>query len=97
LITACFLQFRAGEEYFADRKTIVTPNGTAYQTDGAMTDENVKPTELNIDAMRGKTFKVNKDLNITGLIGVNSRKAVVDQIDATGTNFQTPYLRRKSR
>lgn len=87
-----FLQFRAGEDYFADRNVIVTPNGTAYQTDGAMTDENVKSTELNIDAMLGKTFKASKDLNITGLIGVNSRKAVVDQIDATGTNFQTPYL-----
>ena len=32
-----YLQFRAGEDYFADRNTIVTPNGTAYQSDGFMT------------------------------------------------------------
>ena len=87
-----YLQIRAGEDYFADRNTIVTPNGTAYQTDGAMTEENVKSTELNVDVIIGKQFKITKDFNLSALAGVNSRKAVTDQIDATGNTFETPYL-----
>ena len=87
-----YLQLRAGEDYFADRNTMVTPNGTAYQTDGAMTEENIKSTELNVDAIVGKPFKINKDFSITALVGVNSRKAVTDQLVATGNTFETPYL-----
>lgn len=87
-----YLQLRVGEDYFADRNTMVTPNGTAYQSDGAMTEENIKSTELNIDAIIGKQFKINKDFNLSALAGVNSRKAVTDQIDATGNTFETPYL-----
>ena len=87
-----YLQFRAGEDFFEDRNTIITPNGTAYQPEGYMTEENIKSTELNVDAIVGKEFKVTKDFNITALLGANSRKAVVDQIDAQGDNFATPYL-----
>jgi TonB-linked SusC/RagA family outer membrane protein len=87
-----YLELRAGEDYFADRNTNVTPNGTAYQTDGFMQEENVKSTELNVDAIMGKQFKVTKDFNISALVGVNTRKAEVDQLDAQGNTFQTPYL-----
>ncbi|MDB5135675.1 MAG: hypothetical protein JWP37_2278 [Mucilaginibacter sp.] len=87
-----YLEFRAGEDYFADRNTNITPNGTAYQADGAMTEENRKSTELNIDAIIGKKFKITKDFNLSTLVGVNSRKSVVDDLVATGTNFQTPFL-----
>ncbi|MBS1915016.1 MAG: SusC/RagA family TonB-linked outer membrane protein [Bacteroidetes bacterium] len=87
-----YLQLRIGEDYFADRNTIVTPNGTAYQTDGAMTEENYKSTELNADAIIGKLFKISKDFHVTALGGVNSRKAVVDHLVATGNTFETPYL-----
>ncbi|ASU35152.1 SusC/RagA family TonB-linked outer membrane protein [Mucilaginibacter xinganensis] len=87
-----YLQFRVGEDYFGDINTIVTPNGTAYQPDGAMTLEHIKSTELNMDAIIGKSFKVTKDFNANVLIGANSRKAVVDQLDATGNTFETPYL-----
>jgi len=87
-----YFQFRAGEDYYADINTIVTPNGTAYQSDGAMTLENIKSTELNIDAIIGKEFKISQDFNLSALIGANSRRNVVNQLDATGNTFQTPYL-----
>ena len=87
-----YLQFRAGEDYFADRNTNVTPNGTAYQTDGAMTEENRKSTELNIDAIVGKKFKIVKDFEVSALVGANTRKNVVDDLVATGNTFETPYL-----
>ena len=87
-----YLQFRAGEDYFADRNTLITPNGTAYQSDGGMTEENIKATELNVDAIIGKQFKVTKDISLAATAGVNSRKAVTDQIDASGNSFETPYL-----
>ncbi len=87
-----YLELRAGEDYYNDRNTNVTPNGTAYQTDGAMTEEARKSTELNVDAIIGKKFTVTKDFNITGLIGGNTRKNAVDDLVATGNTFETPYL-----
>lgn len=87
-----YLQFRAGEDYFADRNTNITPNGTAYQINGAMTEENRKSTEVNVDALIGKKFKIAKDFDLSTLIGVNSRRYVIDDLVATGSNFQTPYL-----
>ena len=87
-----FLQFRAGEDYYADRNTNITPNGTAYQSDGQMSEENRKSTELNIDAMLGKKFNVVKDFDISTLVGVNSRRNVVDDLVATGADFETPFL-----
>jgi len=87
-----YLQFRAGEDYYDDRNTNVTPNGTAYQPDGAMSEENRKSTELNIDAIVGKKFKITNDFDLSALVGANSRKSVVDDLVATGNTFQTPYL-----
>lgn len=87
-----YLQFVAGEDYFADRNTNITPNGTAYQSDGAMTEENRKSTELNIDARIGKHFNITKDFGLAALLGAASRKAVVDDLVATGTDFETPFL-----
>lgn len=87
-----YLQFRAGEDYFADRNTNVTPNGTAYQPDGAMTEENRKSTELNIDAIIGDKFKITKDFELSALAGANTRKNSVDDLVATGNTFETPYL-----
>ncbi|HTD41486.1 MAG TPA: SusC/RagA family TonB-linked outer membrane protein [Mucilaginibacter sp.] len=87
-----YLQFRAGEDYFADRNTNITPNGTAYQTTGAMTEENRKSTEINIDAIVGDKFKIAKDFELSALLGANTRKNTVDDLVATGNTFQTPYL-----
>lgn len=87
-----YVELRAGEDYYADRNTIVMPNGTAYQTDGAMTEENIKSTEVNVDGIIGKEFKVSKNFTLSALAGVNARKAVADQLDATGNTFETPYL-----
>jgi len=87
-----YLQLRAGEDYFADRNTNVTPNGTAYQPDGFMLEEDYKSTELNVDAIIGKDFKLTKDFKVSALAGVNTRKAVVDDLNAEGNTFETPYL-----
>ena len=87
-----YLQLRAGEDYFADRNTLITPNGTAYQSDGSMREENLKSAELNIDAIIGKQFVITKDFSVSTLAGLNSRKATVDEIVAAGNTFQTPFL-----
>ncbi len=87
-----YLELRAGADYYADRNTNVTPNGTAYQAAGAMTEENYKSTEINIDAIIGKRFNIAKDFKLSALAGVNTRKAEVDQLVVGGTSFQTPYL-----
>jgi TonB-linked SusC/RagA family outer membrane protein len=87
-----YLQLRAGEDYLDDRNTNVTPNGTAYQSDGAMTQESRESTELNVDAIVGDKFKVTKDIELSALAGTAYRKNTVDDLVATGNTFETPYL-----
>ncbi len=87
-----YLELRAGTDYFADRNTGVTPNGTAYQVDGSMLEENYKSSETNVDAIIGKQFTVTSDFKFSALVGGNLRNSNVDQIFIFGSSFQTPYL-----
>ncbi len=87
-----YLELRAGTDYFADRNTGVTPNGTAYQVDGSMLEENYKSSETNVDAIIGKQFTISSDFKFSALVGGNMRNSNVDEIFIFGSSFQTPYL-----
>ena len=87
-----YLELRAGTDYFADRNTGVTPNGTAYQVDGSMVEQNYKSSETNVDAIIGKQFIISSDFKFSALVGGNLRNSNVDEIFIFGSSFQTPYL-----
>ena len=87
-----FLQARAGEDYFVDRSLGVTPNGTAYLPTGSLIDGTYRSTELNVDGLAGKTFKLAKEFTLSATVGANYRKANVESITLQGGDFAIPYL-----
>lgn len=87
-----YIKGSVADDYTNDRNTAVTPTGTGYDLSGGMYEQNVKQTELNLDVVTGKEFKVSKDFKITPLVGVNYRKSLQEYVTASGSNFATPFL-----
>lgn len=87
-----FVGAQVANDYTNDRNTNITPTGTGYQTGGAMTEQNVKQTELNIDLTAGKKFTLGKDFTLNTLIGGNYRKSVQELLTAAGQTFATEFL-----
>jgi TonB-linked SusC/RagA family outer membrane protein len=87
-----FIGAQVADDYSNDRNTNITPTGTAYETGGDMSEQNVKQTELNIDITTGQKFKFSKDFTANILLGVNYRKSVQEYVNAGGQTFATPFL-----
>lgn len=87
-----YVKGSVADDYTNDRNTAVTPTGTGYEPNGDMYEQNVKQTELNIDLVTGKEFKVNKDFKITPLLGVNYRKSIQEYVTASAYSFAIPFL-----
>ncbi|MEP6597380.1 MAG: hypothetical protein ABJA71_15615 [Ginsengibacter sp.] len=86
------MQFRTGEDYFTDKTFNVTPTGTLYQIDGGMYQENYTSSELNIDGIAGKDFKITKDVALSASVGTTYRKAKQEIFGVSGSGFTIPFL-----
>lgn len=89
-----FIQGRAGRDFYYDRYTGVVPNGTGYyaQAFRNITENFTRVSELNVDVLAGKTFKIGQDLNITANAGANLMKARAEGTTEGGTDFAVPYV-----
>ncbi|WP_421944961.1 SusC/RagA family TonB-linked outer membrane protein [Pedobacter sp.] len=82
-----FLQGRAGRDSYNDSYIAVTPSGTAYDADGGYTEQNSKFSDINIDGLVGKSFKVD-DFSITPNIGASFRRTKSEAVTNGGASFQ---------
>lgn len=82
-----FLQGRAGRDSYNDSYIAVTPSGTAYDADGGYTEQNSKFSDINIDGLVGKSFKVD-DFSITPNIGASYRRTKSEAVTNGGASFQ---------
>lgn len=82
-----FLQGRAGRDSYNDSYIAVTPSGTAYDADGGYTEQNSKFSDINIDGLIGKSFKID-DISITPNIGASYRRTKSEGITNGGASFQ---------
>jgi TonB-linked SusC/RagA family outer membrane protein len=87
-----FVQGRIGRDSYNDRYTGVVPTGTAYRPNGSISEETIKFTDLNVDGLVGKTFKVNNDLNITPNIGASYRRTKSEKVVNNGSDFAVPFV-----
>ena len=81
-----FIQGRAGRDAYNDTYTAVTPSGTAYNVAGGMTEQSTKFSDLNVDALIGKSFRVS-DFSITPNIGGSYRRTSSNQTTNNGGDF----------
>jgi len=88
-----FAQVRIGQDYYTERYTNVVPTGTAYYAQAFQnlgeTYDNV--SELNMDFLIGKTFKIH-DFTITPNVGGNLEKSKVESTTESGVGFVIPYV-----
>lgn len=86
------VQGRIGYDLYNDRRTSVTPSGTAYVPTGNMTEHSSKYTELNADFLLNVNKKISSDFNIDVNLGGNLRKVKHEILTQVGENFSIPYL-----
>jgi TonB-linked SusC/RagA family outer membrane protein len=82
-----FLQARAGRDSYNDNYVAVTPSGTAYDADGGYTEQISKFSDINVDALIGKSFKID-DFSITPNFGASYRRTKGAGTTNTGGSFQ---------
>jgi TonB-linked SusC/RagA family outer membrane protein len=82
-----FLQARAGRDSYNDNYLGITPSGTAYDADGGYTEQISKFSDLNVDALIGKSFKID-DFSITPNFGASYRRTKGAGTTNTGGSFQ---------
>jgi len=82
-----FLQARAGRDSYDDNYVAVTPSGTAYDADGGYTEQISKFSDINVDGLIGKSFKV-ADFSITPNLGASYRRTKSSGTTNSGSSFQ---------
>lgn len=86
------VQGRIGYDLYNDRRTSVTPNGTAYLPTGNMTEHSSKYTELNADFLVNLRKNISTDFNVDVNLGGNIRKVKQEILTQFGENFSIPFL-----
>jgi len=88
-----YAQLRLGYDNSNNTVLQVTPTGTAYSSQGGITQQTGVITELNTDALLGVKHDLIKDwLNLDLSAGANIRKHTDSGTSISGGNFIIPYF-----
>lgn len=89
-----FVQGRVGRDAYNDNYKGVVPNGTAYYAAAPynIAQINTQFSDLNLDGLMGKTFKVGSNFVITPNIGGSYRRTKSESYNNSGTDFAVPYV-----
>lgn len=87
-----YVQGRIGQDYYNDRATSVTPNGTAYLAGGNINELFIKHSEVNADFLVGGEGHLNQDLGISATVGGNLMKSKREGLTNFGEKFNVPFL-----
>ena len=82
-----FIQGRVGHDGYTDRFTNVTPSGTGYLPNGRIIEQNTQFTDLNVDGLAGKTFKVGEDFSFTPNVGASYRRTKSEGFQNVGSDL----------
>lgn len=88
-----FVQGRAGRDAYTDRFKQVVPTGTAYRANGSITEQTYEFSDLNVDGLAGKEFRINNgNLTVTPNIGASFRKLESETFTNNGNDFAVPFV-----
>ncbi|WP_151089399.1 SusC/RagA family TonB-linked outer membrane protein [Hymenobacter baengnokdamensis] len=82
-----FLQGRVGRDSYTDRYTSVTPSGTGYLPGGKIIELSTDFTDLNVDGLVGKSFKVGDSFTFTPNLGASYRRTRSETLQNIGNNL----------
>ncbi|HEY9341583.1 MAG TPA: SusC/RagA family TonB-linked outer membrane protein, partial [Hanamia sp.] len=87
-----FLQGRVGRDFYEDRYTAITPNGTASNDLGNITEQYTKFSDINVDGLMGKSFQVSDNLSITPNLGTSYRRTKSEAVTNSGSDFAIRFI-----
>ncbi|MEN8124824.1 MAG: SusC/RagA family TonB-linked outer membrane protein [Bacteroidota bacterium] len=87
-----YIMGRAGIDHYTIKKTSVDPWGTAYKPLGAITETEIRYSQVDMDMMLGYDSEVTDGLNVSAFVGVNSNTVEDEILNLRGNNFIVPGL-----
>ncbi|TDQ31053.1 SusC/RagA family TonB-linked outer membrane protein [Zeaxanthinibacter enoshimensis] len=87
-----YLTGRAGVDHYTIKRTNVTPFGTAYRPLGAMSETEIRYTQVDADLMLGMEKQLTEDFGVTSFFGANKNSIKEEALDLSGTDFIVPGL-----
>ncbi|MEX0881998.1 MAG: hypothetical protein WDZ72_00860 [Cyclobacteriaceae bacterium] len=86
-----YLSGRAGMDWYTRRGTTLTPQGTGYQRNGSMNENERRVNEINLEAMLGydRTFGY---IGVNVFVGANRMRRQDETIAANGQGFNVPFF-----
>ena len=92
LIDGLTLGGKIGIDRFVERRTNLTPYGTAYSTLGQLGESNRTVQEVNLEATLNYVKDITDNIGLNLLVGGNQQKNRDESLGASGSNFNVPFL-----
>jgi len=83
---------KVGMDRFNERRTNLTPYGTAFSAFGGINESNREVQEINTEAILRYAGDINSSVGIDLLVGGNQQKNFSESIGVNGSNFNIPFL-----
>lgn len=83
---------RVGIDHYTIRRTSVEPWGTAYIPRGAMTDSEIRYSQVDMDFILGMDKDITEDINLVAFVGANQNSIEQETLYLGGSNFIVPGL-----
>lgn len=88
-----YIMGRAGIDHYTIKKTSVEPWGTAYRPLGAINEDEVRYSQVDMDAMLGyNDHFIDDKFGISAFVGANSNSIEYEYLHLRGVNFIVPGL-----
>lgn len=83
---------RIGLDRYNQRRTNLTPYGTAYSNFGGMDEQNNEFSELNTELILGYDKDITQDIGLNIFVGGNQLRNKREVLGGSGGNFSVPFL-----
>lgn len=91
-IPGLVLQGKVGIDRFTERRTGVTPYGTAFSQLGGINESNRTVQEVNLEATLRYNTDINENVGLDVIVGGNQQKNFDETLGGNGSNFNVPFL-----
>ena len=92
LLDNLFIKGRVSDDYLSYEYTGITPTGTAYAPQGAISVVNYNTAEINSELTLNYNTRFLKDFNANVLAGGNQQKHTLSGLEVDGSNFNIPFF-----
>ncbi|HEX5172370.1 MAG TPA: SusC/RagA family TonB-linked outer membrane protein [Cyclobacteriaceae bacterium] len=86
-----YVQGTAGMDWYTRRGTYLTPQGTGYNRDGNLSEDERRTREINLEWILGFNKSFGK-IGVNAFVGGNRMRRSYERISADGSGFSSPFF-----